>query len=700
MKNRRDAIIELERRRRVAVLRLASAPVNVLHCKLRRALLDTLDNLASDSSIDAMVLTGSARAFSAGADLREFGSTAATVAPTLRDVIEAIDDCVKPVVAAIAGTCMGGGLELALACHARVASVDARLALPEVKFGLLPGAGGTQRLPRLLGLERALRVIGTGETFAATDPIWSGLFAIDVAADVIAAAVALAERLVVDRRRITRSRDCPMTDGNAQAVLALARKSLGSQAESQAAAHKILDALHAACSLPFERGLEVERELSVSLQAAPGSRALRHVFFAERQAARVADLPADTTERAITQAAVIGAGTMGGGIALALASAGIAVQLYDRDVAAVDRGMGTIRKLLDGSVKRGKLTQVVADERYARICPVGDLPLLAHTDLVIEAAFEDLNVKREIFVALDQLVRPGAILATNTSSLDVNILAGFTSRPQDVLGLHFFSPAHVMRLMEVVRGRATSPDVIATALGLAKRLGKIAVVAGVCDGFIGNRMLDRYMRQAMYLLEEGALPQQVDEALERFGMAMGPFRVADLAGLDVSRAIRRKREAAQPKLRPLPIADQLCELGHFGQKTGKGFYRYAPGARQPIEDADTTALIRDYRRAQNLSARAIPMAEIVDRCVLALVNEGARLLDEGIAARASDIDVVYLNGYGFPRHHGGPMFYAEARGYYNVVRAMRRFARNALADSQFWQPAPRLERWLLEGAVT
>ncbi|HRX90952.1 MAG TPA: 3-hydroxyacyl-CoA dehydrogenase NAD-binding domain-containing protein [Steroidobacteraceae bacterium] len=685
-------MIERQDRDRIAMLHMVSPPVNALGWQLRRALVRAVDAAAADAAIDAIVLTGDERAFSAGADLREFNTPAATAAPTLRDVIAVIECCSKPVVAAIRGVCMGGGLELALACHARVAAADAQLALPEVKLGLIPGAGGTQRLPRLLGMERALRVIGTGASFAAADPIWTGLLATPAAADPLAAAASVAARLAAEARPLLRVRDQPVPDAHAEGLLALARQSLGAKATVQPGAARCLDALAASVSQPFEQGLATERVLFLALQESSTARALRHAFLAEREAVHIDGMPEGVEPRAIATAAVIGAGTMGSGIALALASAGIRVQLFDRDDAALERGLATIAKLLDGSVAKGRLSRDTADQRRALVRPIADLALLADADLIVEAVFEDMAVKEQIFRALDHVVKPGAVLATNTSSLDVDVIAGFTSRPADVVGLHFFSPAHVMRLLEVVRGRRTDPAVLLTAMTLAKRLGKVAVIAGVCDGFIGNRMLDRYIRQAMYLLEEGALPQQIDRALESFGMAMGPFRVADLAGLDVSRAIRRKREAAQPGLRQLPIADSLCELGRSGQKSGRGFYVYEPGQRNPAVDDEVTALIAAYRREAALTTRVVADAEIVDRCVLALVNEGARLLEEGIAVRASDIDVVYLNGYGFPRHRGGPMFYAESKGYFNVLRTMRRFAANELADPQFWQPSAMLQQ--------
>jgi 3-hydroxyacyl-CoA dehydrogenase len=645
----------------------------------------------------AIVLTGGDKLFSGGADIREFGTPKARAEPTLHTLIRIAEDCTKPVIAAIGGTCMGGGLELALACHFRVAAPTATIALPEVKLGLLPGAGGTLRLPRVVGVETALNMIVSGASVPASQLAKTTLFDAMIEGDPVAGAVAFANKVVAEQRPLKRVRDIRIDYPDAEGFFQFARNTVGTVAKGLPAPLKCIDAVEAAAEKPFEEGLRAERELFLSLMQSPESRALRHAFFAERAAAKIPDVDDKTPARKIDRVAVIGAGTMGGGITMNFLSAGIPVVLLEMKQEALDKGIATIRKNYEGSVKRGKLTVDALERNMALLKPTLSYDDLAGADLVIEAVFEDFDVKAKVFCKLDEVAKPGAILASNTSTLDLNKLAATTKRPQDVVGTHFFSPANVMKLLEVVRGKATAPDVLVTIMRLARKIGKTAVVAGVCDGFIGNRMLEQYIRQALFLLEEGASPQQVDRAMERFGMAMGPFRMSDLAGNDIGWSIRKRRYVEKPNVVYSRIADRICELGRFGQKTGLGWYRYEAGKRDAIPDPAIDALIADYRKEKGFVARKISDEEIVDRCVFSLVNEAARILEEGIALRASDIDVVYLTGYGFPISRGGPMFYADSLGLYNVVRRMHTFAANPHADPGFWQPAPLLAKLAAEG---
>jgi 3-hydroxyacyl-CoA dehydrogenase len=681
----------------VAVITLDKPPVNGLGFELRRGIVEALDRAVADPAVHAVVITGTAKAFSGGADVTEFGTPKAAREPTLRTVIAALENAPKPVVAAIAGNCLGGGLELALGAHARVAAADARLGLPEVKLGLLPGAGGTQRLPRLLGVEAALNLIVSGEPAPAAR--FEGAPLLDrvvPAGEEVAAAVALARAWVAERRPLRRVRDLPLADAGAEGFLHFARQAVAASSPRFPAPLKCVEAVANAIGKPFDEAVKLEREAFVALMNTPESRALRHVFAAERAAAKLPDVPDGTPERPIARVGVIGAGTMGGGIAMSFVNAGLPVVLLETSQAALDKGLTTIRRNYEGSLKKGKLTQAQLDQRLAAITPTLAYADLAGVDLVVEAVFEDIGVKQAVFHQLDAVCKPGAILASNTSYLDLDRIAGFTSRPADVIGLHFFSPANVMRLLEVVRGARTAPDVLATCMALARRIRKVAVVSGVCDGFIGNRMLARYGAAAFGLVHAGATPQEVDAALQGFGMAMGPFRMGDLAGLDIGWATRKRRAAeAGVPLAP-SVADRLCEAGRFGQKTGAGWYRYEAGKRDPLPDPVTDELIARFRAEQGIVPRRFTAAEIVERCIYALVNEGARILEEGIAARASDIDLVYLNGYGFPLHRGGPMLYADTVGLPNVVRALRRIAAEPGADAS-WQPAPLLLKLAAEG---
>jgi 3-hydroxyacyl-CoA dehydrogenase len=689
----------LNKRGTVAVLTLDNPPVNSLGLQARRGLAEALDRALADPAITAVVLTGAGKGFSGGADIREFGTPDDLAEPNLLTLIRMIEDSSKPVVAAIHGVCMGGGLELALGCHYRVAARGAMVAMPEVKIGLLPGGGGTQRLPRAIGLEAALNMIVTGQPVAserlAAEP-GQTLFDRVVDGNVVDCAFELAQE-VAEKRPLRLLRDAAVQHGNVDGFLAFARASVQTSSRNLPAPLKCIDALEAAAKHPFEQGLQRERELFLSLVPSHESRALRHAFFAERAAGKVADVSADMPRRPMRQVAVIGAGMMGGGIAMNFLNAGIPVTLLETKQEALDRGLAAIRRNYEAQVKKGKLEQARYEQRIALLTPTLSYDDIHQADLVIEAVFEEIQVKQQVFERLDAQVKAGAILASNTSTLDIDKIASFTRRPRDVVGMHFFSPANVMKLLEVVRGAHTASDVIATVMDLARRIGKTAVVSGVCDGFIGNRMVEQYFRQAVFLLEEGASPQQVDRAIEAFGFAMGPFRMNDLAGNDIGWAIRKRRYVEQPQLRYGKTADLLCERGRFGQKTGAGWYDYEPGGRHAIPSLEVEAMIEGHRSTLGMRPRKISDEEIVQRLVYSLANEGARILEEGIAASAGDIDVVYLAGYGFPGWRGGPMHYVESRGLFNVVRTMRRFAANPNDDASFWQPAPLLERLAAEG---
>jgi len=679
----------------VAVITLDNPPVNGLGYELRSGIIAGLDRALADPAIKSVVLIGAGKSFSGGADIREFNTPKAGAEPTLGTLIRAIEASPKPVIAAIHGVAMGGGLELALACHYRVAAPGAQIAQPEVKLGLLPGAGGTQRLPRAVGVEAALNMIVSGATVPSEQLKGTSLFSAILDGDLRAGAVALAGTLPGKLPRLLR--DVPIDYPNAEGFFQFARNAVGAVSKGYPAPLKCIEAVAAAVSKPFEEGLEIERHLFLQLMQTNESKALRHAFFAERAASKIPGVSEDTPIRNIKTAAVVGAGTMGGGITMCFANAGIPVTVLEVKQEALDKGIATIRKSYESSAQKGKLTAAQVEERMGLIRPSLSYADLAQADIVIEAVFEEMSVKEGVFRKLDELMKPGAILATNTSTLDVNAIARVTRRPQDVVGTHFFSPAHVMKLLELVRGSATAPDVLATVMALSKRLKKTGVVSGVCDGFIGNRMIDPYARQAMFMLEEGALPQQIDSALEKWGMAMGPFRMADLAGNDVSWYIRKRRYMENPQLKISRIADRICEIGRFGQKTGAGWYRYQAGKRDAIPDPAVDELIAAYRKEIGVTPRRISSEEIVERCIYALVNEGAKILEEGIALRASDIDLVYLTGYGFPPYRGGPLFYADTVGLYNVARTMNRFATNPHGDPDFWKPAPLVARFAAEG---
>jgi 3-hydroxyacyl-CoA dehydrogenase len=683
----------------VAVITMDNPPVNGLGYETRLGILDGLERALGDDAVKAIVLTGAGKAFSGGADIREFGSLKATAEPNLLSVIAALEASTKPVVAAVHSVAMGGGLELALGCHWRVAAPGTQVALPEVKIGLLPGAGGTQRLPRVLGVETALNMIVSGEAvkseLLAKQP-GQKLFDRIVEGDVVAAAVDYA-REKADVRPLPLVRDLKVEYANADAYFQFARNTVGAMAKNFPAPLKCVDAVAASAKMKFDDGMKVERELFMSLMVSPESKALRHVFMAERAASKIADVPADTPLREIRKVAMIGAGTMGGGISMNFLNAGIPVVMLEMKQEALDKGAGIMRKNYEAQVKKGKLKQDKLDDRMALLSKTLKYDDLKDADLVIEAVFEDMGVKEQVFKTLDEVMKPGAILASNTSTLNVDKIASFTKRPQDVIGMHFFSPANVMKLLEVVRGAKTAKDVLATVMALGKKIKKTCVVSGVTDGFIGNRMIEQYSRQAGFLLEEGATPEQVDKAMEKFGMAMGPFRMGDLAGNDVGWYIRKRRYVEKPDIRYSKTADLLCEMGRYGQKTGAGWYDYVPGKRDAIPSKVVTDMIEKHRAGLGITPRKIGDDEIVHRLVYALVNEGAKIVDEGIAQRASDIDMVYLTGYGFPLHRGGPMNYADTRGLFNVVQAMKRFAANPHDDAAFWKPAPLLAKLAAEG---
>jgi 3-hydroxyacyl-CoA dehydrogenase len=681
-----------EVREPVAVILLDNPPVNGLGHDTRAAIVAGLARANRDPAVTSIVIAGANGLFSGGADIREFNTPKSLANPTLLDVIGQVEASDKPVVAAIEGTCMGGGLELALACHYRVALSGARVALPEVKLGLVPGAGGTQRLPRVVGVERALQMIVSGEPVVVDQLVETRLLDRLLAGDLVTGAARFAQEMASRQRTHTLVRDLPVNPPHDPGLFATARANAFASARGQPAPQRCVDAVEASVHREFDAGLKYERELFVALMQSPESRALRHAFFGERAAARIPDVPADTPARAVKKVAVVGAGTMGGGIAMSFLNAGLPVTLLETSQPALDRGLAAIRKNYEATVKRGKLTPEKVEQRMAMLTPTLASEAIADSDLVVEAVFEDMKVKEDVFRKLDAMMKPGAILATNTSTLDVDRIAAATARPQDVVGMHYFSPANVMRLLEVVRARHTAKDVLATVMQLAKKTGKTAVVSGVCDGFIGNRMLAQYYNQAWFLLEEGASPQQVDRALEAFGMAMGPLRVGDLAGNDIGWAVRKRRYVERPEMVISRIADRLCEMGRFGQKTGAGWYRYEAGSREPVPDPAVDAMIAGYRRERGITPREIDDEEIVDRCLFALANEGARIVEEGIATRASDVDVVYLTGYGFPRHRGGPLMYADEVGLPEVVRRMQEFSKNPQGDPAFWTPAPLLAR--------
>lgn len=682
----------------VGVISLNNPPVNALAVNkgVVQGIMDCIQEGEHDPDVRAFVVAGAGKAFSAGADITEFSTVRLPDAVTLPALLAYMDTVTKPLVAAVHGVAMGGGLELALACHYRVAAPGARFALPEVKLGILPGAGGTQRLPRLIGVERALDMIITGDTVDTEAARKLGLVDEVAPGELVRAAVSFANGLVKEARELRRiSTLQPRLEQAATVFFEQARARIAKDYRGFPAPLACLQCVENAVYLPFAQGVTKERELFYGLRDSTESKALRHLFFAEREAAKIADVPDDTPVLPLKRAGVLGAGTMGGGIAMNFLNAGIPVTLVEMNQEALDRGVALIRKNYAGTVAKGRLTQAAMDQRLSLLTATIEDSALADVDIVIEAVFEDMELKKSVFGKLDAVCKRDAVLATNTSTLDINEIAAATTRPGKVIGLHFFSPAHVMKLLEVVRGAATDKQTLASSMKLAKTLGKVGVVAGVCDGFIGNRMLHKYTRETHFLLEEGATPRQIDNVLEQFGFAMGPFRVGDLAGLDVSWRIRQRRAATRPaNERYSRIADRICERGRFGQKTGAGWYRYETGSRSPIVDDEVQAIIAAASAEAGITRREISDTEVLDRCLYALVNEGARLLDEGIAQRASDIDITYAFGYGFPRYRGGPMFYANTIGLDKVHETVARFHREL---GEWWAPSSLLEQRALEG---
>jgi len=680
----------------IAVITLNNPPVNGLGHALRKGIMEGLQKASADTAVKALVFIGSAKAFSGGADIREFNTPKSFEKPSLPEINEAQDAMQKPLVAAIGGFAMGGGLELALGCHYRVAAPKAQLALPEVKLGILPGSGGTQRLPRVIPVAKAVEMMTTGNPVPSEKGKELGLVDEIVQGDLLEGALAYAAKLVAAGKGPRRVRDQgARIEGDVKAFFAQVREQVAKASRGYPAPLEIVACAEAACTRPFDEGRKFERERFQVLVETSESKALRHMFFAERQTSKIPDVPEDTKAREIRKAAVIGAGTMGGGIAMSLANAGIPVTLIEAKQDALERGVATIRKNYAATVSKGRLKQEEMDKRMALITPLLDLGAAASADIVIEAVFERMDVKQDIFRKLDGIMKQGAILATNTSTLDVNAIAAVTKRPQDVIGTHFFSPANVMRLLEVVRGAKTAKDVLATTMKLGKAIRKLPVVSGVCDGFIGNRMIEKYGQQSLFLVDEGCSPAQVDAAAQKWGLAMGPFTMGDMAGLDIGWEIRKRRYAERPNFVYSKVGDRICEAGRYGQKTGKGWYRYEPGNRKPIPDPEVERIISQYRSENNLKTRPVSDGEIVERLVYALVNEAAYILEEGIALRASDIDMVYLTGYGFPPYRGGPMFYADTVGLQNVLNSIQRFQTGY--QGSVWKPAPLLVKLAKEG---
>lgn len=681
----------------IATITIDNPPVNALSPAVIDGLAHALDQLEGDSNVHGAVLIGAGKTFVAGADIKEFGKVTSGHSRGLElpAVLNRIEACAKPMVAAIHGSAFGGGLELALACHYRVAAPGSQLGQPEVKLGLIPGAGGTQRLPRLIGLQKAMGMCAEGDPMKAEEAVPLGLVDRIIEGDLLSGASAFAGEVADRPAPRTRDRnDRPTAVGEIPSILASARETARKKQRNWMAPLAAIEAVEASTRLPFDRGLELERKLFQDCLFSDQSKALIHVFFGEREVAKVPDIPKTTPTIPVKSAAVVGAGTMGGGIAMVFANAGIPVLLKDADQAALDRGLANIQKNYASSVKRGRFSQQVAEERLKLIRPTLSYDDFAQVDIVIEAVFEGMALKKQVFAELDRICKPGAILASNTSTLNIDEIAASTSRPEFVIGTHFFSPANVMRLLEVVRGKESNKSVIATCMQLSKKLSKVGVLVGNCRGFVGNRMFHPYIREATFLVEEGASVEAVDSALYAFGMAMGPLATGDLAGLDVGWRIRKEyRHLEKPGVRQAFAADRLCELGRYGQKTGAGWYKYDEN-RRTIPDLEVPEMIRKWSAEAGIAQREISPQEIVDRCIYALVNEGGRILEEGFASRAVDIDIIYINGYGFPPYRGGPMWYADTVGLKNVLERVTEFHR---LHGELWAPAPLLKRLVEEG---
>jgi 3-hydroxyacyl-CoA dehydrogenase len=690
-------LVQLTKNNGIAVITINNPPVNALSPGVPEGISEALDQIAQDHGVKAAVLIGGGRTFVAGADIKEFGkmTSGKPRGAGLLPFLSEIEDSSKPVIVAIHGTAFGGGLELAMACHYRVAISSAQVGQPEVKLGLIPGAAGTQRLPRLAGVAKAVEMCVSGNPVKADDALKAGIIDRIIEGDLLTGAIAFAREVAANPAPKTRDRNDKL--GNAAdntAVFSSAREAVGKKYRGLLAPAAAIDAVEAATKLSFEEGCKVEQKLFLDCLFSAQSKALIHVFFSEREVSKIPDVPRETPILPIKSAAVVGAGTMGGGIAMVLANAGIPVLLKEVDRPALDRGHATIQLNYANSVKRGRFSQEVADERLKRITPTLAYDDFSNVDLVIEAVFEGMALKKEVFKELDRVCKPGAVLASNTSTLSIDEIAASTSRPEFVIGTHFFSPANVMRLLEIVRGRATAKEMIATCMQLSKTLGKVGVLVGNCRGFVGNRMFGPYRREAQFLVEEGASVASVDKALTDFGMAMGPLATGDLAGLDVGWRIRKEyRHLEKPGIRQPFAEDRLCELGRYGQKTGAGWYKYDDQRRATL-DPVVDESIRKWVAEADVAQRQISTAEIADRCLYALVNEGARVLEEGYALRASDIDIIYLNGYGFPAYRGGPMWYADTVGLKQVYERISEFHRR---HGEIWQPAPLLKSLAEQG---
>ena len=682
--------VSLDRQGRIAVVTVNNPPVNALSHHVRQGLRDAINQAAGDAGAAAIVIACAGRTFIAGADITEFGKPPQE--PTLSQVQDVIERGPKPIVAAIHGTALGGGLELAMTCHWRVAVKTARLGQPEVKLGLIPGGGGTQRLPRLVGVEKALAMIVGGDPIGGEEAKRLGLVDEIVDGDLTAGAIAFAERVVNEKRPLRKVRDLGDKVAAARGkpeIFSEFRKSVARQTRGFKAPEACIRAVEAAVSLPFDQGLARERELFVETLNSPESKAQRYFFFAEREAAKIPDVPAETPAAEIRKAAVIGAGTMGGGIAMNFANVGIPVTVIEVASEALDRGLGVVRKNYEATAAKGRLTKDDVEKRMGLIQGTTDFNALADADLVVEAVFEEMPIKKDVFARLDKVAKASAVLATNTSTLDVDEIATATRRPESVVGMHFFSPANVMRLLEVVRGEKSAKPAIATAMAIGRRINKVPVLVGVCHGFVGNRMLHQRGKQSERLLLEGASPQQVDKVLTDFGLPMGPFAMSDLAGLDVGWRIRKGRGERAP------VADRLCEMGRFGQKTGSGFFKYEGGDRTPKPDPEVDRIVAEVSREAGVQRRSISDDEIRERLLYPMVNEGAKILEEGKAIRASDIDVIWVYGYGWPVYRGGPMFWADQIGLKTIRDRLLAFEKQTGSD--FWRPAPLLNKLADQG---
>ncbi len=690
--------VHYEVRGNVALLTIDNPPVNPLSSGVRAGLDEGVKKAVADDAVEAIVLTGAGRAFIAGADISEFGGEAK--GPSLGDCLELMESTEKPIVAAINGTAFGGGLEVALCAGYRVAAPSAPVGLPEVKLGLLPGAGGTQRLPRLIGAEKALNFILTGNPCPAPEAKALGIVDEVIEGDIVDGAIAYARQLVADGKANRRVRDITYkveADRDNDEIFAAARKMAASRMKGQFAPEMIIQCVEAAVNSDnFDAGLAIERERFTQCLNHPQREAMIHIFFAEREVAKIPDIPKDTQVHNVQTAGVVGCGTMGGGITMCFANAGIPVTVLEMDDKALERGLGVIKRNYDIQASRGRMTTEEVDTRMGLITGTTNMEDLGQADVIVEAIYENIDVKVETFKKLDAVAKPGAMLASNTSYLDIDKMANATSRPELVCGMHFFSPANIMRLLEVVRGSTASKETIATAMQLGKRLNKIAVLAGNADGFIGNRMLSGYTRQAGEIILQGATPYQVDSVIQGFGMPMGPFQMADLVGLDLGwRA--RKLNGVKPEDVPITarVADKLCELERFGQKNGRGYYIYPEGSRAGQPDPEVVEIVEQTSAELGITRREISDEEVLKRCFYPLINEGARILEEGIAIRPCDIDIVYINGYGFPATVGGPMFWADKQGLDNILADIKRFGEEYGTDR--WTPAPLLEKLVAEG---